>query len=201
MSILRKYSNVALTFGLGAFLTTGLTSCSQGEQNQVQEQQKAKGAFVVIEELAKGRYKVKNEYPADETRIILKKLDGTEKILTQEEMDILIKKEAGKIDNGTSPLTQPNGEAQMSEGMSLGQAILASAAGAIIGSWIGSKLFGNQNYQNNRKAGYKSPSAYTRSKNSFNRPKNSISSSRKGGFFSKRGSFAKKGGFFGGFGG
>jgi len=201
MSILRKYSNVALTFGLGAFLTTGLTSCNGGEQNQVQEQQKAKGAFVVIEELAKGRYKVKNEYPADETRIILKKLDGTEKILTQEEMDILIKKEAAKIDNGTSPLTKPNGEAQMSGGMSLGQAILASAAGAIVGSWIGSKLFGNQNYQNNRKAGYKSPSAYTRSKNSFNKPKNSISSSRKGGFFSKRGSFAKKVGFFGGFGG
>jgi len=201
MSILRKFSKVALTTGLGAFLVTGLTGCGGSEQNQAQEQQKAKGAFVVIEEVAKGKYKVKDEYPADETRIILKKLDGTEKVLTKEEMDALVKEEAAKIDNGTSNLTKPNGEAQMSGGMGLGEAILASAAGAIIGSWIGNKLFGNPNYQNNRKAGYKSPSTYTRSKNSFNKPRKSVSSSKKSGFFGKKSSSARKGGFFGGFGG
>jgi len=202
MSILRNFSKVALTTGLGAFLATGLTGCGGSEQNSQQEQAKAKGAFVVIEEVAKGKYKVKDEFPADETRIVLKKLDGTEKVLTKEEMDALVKKEAAKIDDGTSNLTKPNGEQQMSSGMGLGEAIMASAAGAIIGSWIGNKLFGNQNYQNNRKAGYKSPSTYTRSKNSFNKPRKSMSSSKKGGFFSKKStSSARKGGFFGGFGG
>lgn len=40
-----------------------------------------------------------------------------------------------KIDSGTSQLTNPTGG-----GLSLGETILASAAGAILGSWIGSKL-------------------------------------------------------------
>ncbi len=199
MSILRKFSKVAVASGVGAFLVTGLTSCGGGSSSQAQEQQKAKGAFVVIEETAPNKYKVKDEFPAEETRIILKKLDGTEKVLTQEEMDALVKKEAAKIDDGTSNLTKKDGEAQMSGGMGLGEAILASAAGAIIGSWIGSKLFGNQNYQNNRKAGYKSPSTYSRSKNSFNKQRAKSSSSKKGGFFgSSKSSSRKSTGGFGG---
>ncbi len=202
MSILRNFSKVALTTGLGAFLVTGLTGCSKSEDNTQQAQTKAKGAFVVIEEVAKGKYKIKDEFPADETRIVLKTLDGKERVLTQEEMDALVKKEAAKIDNGTSELTKADGAQQMSSGMGLGEAIMASAAGAIIGSWIGNKLFGNQNYQNNRKAGYKSPSTYTRSKNSFNKPRKSMGSSKKGGFFGKKStSSSRKGGFFGGFGG
>jgi hypothetical protein len=198
-SIFRNLSTVAVASGVGAFLATGLSGCSSSNNETVNEQAKAKGAFVIIEETSKGKYKVKDEFPADETRIVLKTLDGKEKVLTKEEMDALIKEESAKIDNGTSNLTNPNGEAQMSSGMGLGEAILASAAGAIIGSWIGSKLFGNQNYQNNRKAGYKSPSTYTRSKKSFNKPRAKSASSKRGGFFggSKRSS-SKRGGFFGG---
>jgi len=199
MRYINKLSKIALASGLGAFLTTGLTGCG-GSQEQAQEQQKAKGAFVVIEEVAKGKYKIKDEFPADETRIVLKKLDGTEKVLTKEEMDALVKQEAAKIDDGTSNLTKENGAQMSSGGMGLGEAILASAAGAIIGSWIGSKLFGNQNYQNNRKAGYKNPSTYTRSKNSFNKPRKTTTSSKRSGFFgggTKRTS-SSRGGFFGG---
>ena len=196
MSIFRNLSTILLTSGVGAFLVTGMSACSNN--NQTQEEQKAKGAFVVIEEIAPGKYKIKDEFPADETRIILKKLDGTEKVLTKEEMDKLIKEEAAKIDNGTSNLIKPNGEATMSSGMGLGEAILASAAGAIIGSWIGSKLFGNQNYQNNRKAGYKSPSTFQRSKNSFNKPRAKSSTTKKSGFFGSSKKSTSRSGFFGG---
>jgi len=202
MKYIKKFSQVALASGLGAFLVTGLSGCGGGSQEQTQEAPKAKGAFVIIEETAPGKYKIKDEFPADETRIVLKKLDGTEKVLTKEEMDELIKKEAAKIENNTSNLTKPNGEAQMaSQGMGLGEAILASAAGAILGSWIGNKLFGNQNYQNNRKAGYKSPSTYTRSQNSFNQPRKTTTSTRKSGFFGGNKattSTRKSSGFFGG---
>jgi len=192
MKYIRTLSTVALT-GVGALLATGLTGC---EQKTSQDQTQAKGAFVVIEETAPGKYKIKDEFPSDETRIILKKLDGTEKVLTKEEMDALVKQEAAKIDNGTSPLTQPDAQAHMHGGMGLGEAILASAAGAIIGSWIGSKLFGNQNYQNNRKAGYKSPSTYQRSKNSFSKARKSTS--KRSGFFGGKKSSSRSGGFFGG---
>ena len=193
MKYIKKVSNYAMVGGMGAVLVMGLSGCSDRHQAQGQpsaEQGQHKNAFVIIEEVAKGKYKIQDEFPAKETRIVLKKLDGTEKVLTKEEMDVLVKEEATKIDNGTSNLTRP--EASVSHGgMSLGETILASAAGAMIGSWIGSKLFGNQNYQNNRRAGYKSPSTYSRSVNSFKKGKRASSrrssTSKRGGFFSRFG--------------
>ena len=113
-------------------------------------------------------------------------------------MDALIKEEAAKIDNGTSALTQPDAQMSQQGGMGLGEAILASAAGAIIGSWIGSKLFGNQNYQNNRKAGYKSPSTYSRSANSFSKSSSGTKSTRSGFFGSQSGSTRSGTSSFGG---
>jgi len=194
MKYLTKLSTLAAT-GLGAVLVTGVTGCSQQQQ---QQEQQSKGAFVIIEETAPGKYKIKDEFPADETRIVLKQLDGIERVLTQAEMDELVKKESAKIDNGTSNLTKDNPQMSQQGGMGLGEVLLSSIAGAMIGSWIGSKLFGNQNFQNNRKAGYKSPSTYSKSKKSFNKPRKS-SSTKKGGFFGgKKSSSRKSGGFFGG---
>jgi len=191
MKYITKLSTLAAT-GLGAVLLTGVTGCTQ----QTQEQQQAKGAFVIIEETTPGRYQIKDEFPADETRIVLKKLDGTEQVLTQAQLDELIKEEAAKIDNGTSNLTKEQNPQMQQQGMGLGETIMASMAGAMLGAWIGNKLFGNQNYQNNRKAGYKSPSTYSKSKKSFSQPRKI--SAKKGGFFGNKKSAGKKGGFFGG---
>jgi hypothetical protein len=193
MRYINNFSAIATATGLGALLATGVTGCTQ----QQQEQQQAKGAFVIIEETAKGKYQIKDEFPADETRIVLKQLDGTERVLTKAEMDALVAEESAKIDNGTSNLTKENAQVSQQGGMGLGEVLLSSIAGAMIGSWIGSKLFGNQNFQNNRKAGYKSPSTYAKSQKSFNSPKKSTSSKR-GGFFGKKSSSSRTGGFFGG---
>ncbi len=193
MKYINNFSAIATATGLGALLATGVTGCTQ----QQQEQQQAKGAFVIIEESAVGKYKIVDEFPADETRIVLKQLDGTERVLTKEEMDKLVQEEAAKIDNGTSNLTKDNAQVSQQGGMGLGEILLSSIAGAMIGSWIGSKLFGNQNFQNNRKAGYKSPATYSKSQKSFNQPRKS-SSSKKGGFFGNKGSSSRSGGFFGG---
>jgi len=200
MKYLKKVSDYAVAGGVGALLIAGLSGCQQKSDDRAyQGEAKPKGAFVIIEETAPGKYKVKDEFPADETRIVLKKLDGTEKVLTKEEMDELIKEEAAKIDKGTSELTQPNAEVtSQNGGMSLGSAILASAAGAIIGSWIGSKLFGNSNYQNNRKAGYKNPSTYSRSTKSFNKPRKSTARSGRSGFFGSKSTSSSRRSSFGG---
>jgi len=180
-----KYINklsIITTTTIGAILSTGLTGCGSSEQTQQQTTPQTKqNAFVIIEETAPGKYKIKDEFPADETRIVLKTLDGKERVLTQEEMDELIKKEAAKIDDGTSNLTNPNAEVSQ-QGMGLGEVLLSSMAGAVLGSWIGNKLFGNSAYQNHRKASYKSPSTYNRSKNSFNKPSTRTSQKRKGFF-------------------
>ncbi|WP_415406224.1 UPF0323 family lipoprotein [Sulfurovum sp. CS9] len=194
MKYLNKLSTMATATGLGALLATGVTGCGDNNQQQ-QEQAQAKGAFIIIEESAPGKYKIKDEFPADETRIVLKKLDGTEKVLTKPELDALIKEEAAKIDDGTSNLTKEN--PQVSQGMGLGETIMASMAGAMLGAWIGNKLFGNQNYQNNRKAGYKSPSTYSKSQKSFNKPRSSSSSKRSGFFGSKKSSSGSRSSFGG----
>jgi len=197
MKHIKKLSTIATATGLGALLATGVTGCT-GNTQQYEEQAQTKGAFVIIEETAAGKYQIKDEFPADETRIVLKQLDGTERVLTQQEMDRLVQEEAAKIDNGTSNLTKDqNAQASQQGGMGLGEVLLSSIAGAMIGSWIGSKLFGNQNFKNNRKAGYKSPSTYSKSQKSFNKPAKSTSS-KKGGFFGNKKSSGRSGGFFGG---
>jgi hypothetical protein len=200
MKYLKKLSDYATIGGLGAILATGLTGCGDNastEPVKAEQPKEKKSAFVIIEEVEKGKYKIKDEFPAEETRIILKKLDGTEKVLTQEEMDKLVKEEAAKIDKGTSNLTKsPEETAQVSSGgMGLGETILASAAGAMVGAWIGNKLFGNQNYQNNRRAGYKSPSTFSKSQSSFSKARSgssSSSSSRKSGFFGSKSSSSSR---------
>lgn len=181
----KKIAAYSLVGGLGLVLAGGLTGCGN---NVVNEEQAVKGAFVVIEETSPGKYKILEEFPSAETRIVLKQLDGTEKVLTKEEMDALVAAENQKIENGTSNLTNPNAQIS-SGGMGLGEVILTSMAAGMIGSWIGSKLFNNPAYQSQRQNAYKNPSAYQRSVNSFSNAKKTGASSKKS---------TGKSGFFGG---
>lgn len=188
---LKKVSNYAVVGGLGASLIVGFTACedkgSQGAPSDTMTQASQKqGAFVIVEKGSDGNYKIVDEFPSTKTTIVLRE-NGQERILSKEEVDALVAQEAKKIDNGTSNLTNPNSMG----GMSLGETLLASAAGAIIGSYIGNKLFNNQNFQNQRKASYKSPQTYSKSVNSFNKSKSGASSS-------KSTSSSKRSGFFGG---
>lgn len=166
MKHLRKISDCAIIGTMGAFVLVSMSACasetdshSKGD-NAAIAQAAQKGAFVVIQENADGSYKILEEHPSENTRVLLKQPDGTERMLSQAEIDALLQEESKKIDQGTSQLTNPTGG-----GLSLGETILASAAGAIIGSWIGSKLFNNNNFANQQRGAYSSPQAYERSQN------------------------------------
>ena len=202
MKYIRKISDFAIAGGIGALVIAGLSGCEKrdNDNNAFEQAAQKQGAFVVIEEVAPNRYKIVDEFPSSSTRIILKKLDGSEKILTKEEMDALVKEEAQRIEEGTSALTQPGFH---TGGMSLAETILASAAGAIIGSWIGGKLFNNQNNQQNRRTTYKNPSTYSRSVDSFNKAKRKSTfkstSTKRTGFFSGKSHTTRRSSF--GFGG
>jgi hypothetical protein len=191
---IRKISDYAIAGGIGAIAIFGILGCESSD-NMTQEQKQ--GVFVIIEEAADGSYKILEEYPSSVTRVVLKDKNGAERILSEEEINVLLKTEADKIDSGDSSLTN----SQISSGMpSLGSVILSSAAGAIIGSWIGNKLFGNSNYQQQRQASYKTPQTYSRSVDSFNKanPTNAKSSSSKSGGFFGGGSKSSSGSSFGG---
>lgn len=190
--------------GLSAVALVALSGCNnfpspkKEDQNTLQSlQQSKKGAFIILEEQDNGRYKVVEEYPSEQIRVIVRDKTGKERILTREEIDALIKEEESKINAGTSELTSPEGGGG-GGGLGLGGALLASAAGAILGSYIGNKLFNNPNFQQNQMRNYKSPQAYERSKNSFNATKSAPSTLRntsgKSGFFGSNASNPAHGG-------
>jgi flagellar basal body-associated protein FliL len=79
--------------------------------------------------------------------------------------------------------------------MGLGGVLLSSIAGAMIGSWLGNKLFNNQNFQNQRQTQYKSPQTYSKSQSSFTKTPATTgtnnSTTKKSGFFGGGGSDTK----------
>ncbi len=173
--------------GFGALLATGLSGCGeQNSSNSAQNIPVKNGATIFIEKDANG-YKIIEELPSAQTRVFVREeIDGVmqERQLTQNEIDALLAEENAKIDAGQSGLTNTS---LSSGGMSLGGAILASAAGAILGSWIGNKLFNSPGYQAQRQTAYKSPSAYQRSVNSFQNTRTGASNGKSGFFGSKSG--------------
>lgn len=175
---LRKISDAAILGGMSAIMVAGLLGCDSDSNNTNTTQQisKKKGVIVTLQEEANGSYVIVDEQPSGDgdTTIIVKDTEGNKRILSKEEVDNLVAEEAKKIDNGTSTLTSSDGG-----GLGIGGAILASAAGALIGSYIGNKLFNNANYKANAQRSYSSPSAYQRSQNSFNKPASSTQTSTK----------------------
>ena len=174
--------------GIGVMVIVSMQGCDQKKdenKNALSDAAKTQGALVIVDEIAPGQYKIAEEYPSSTTRVIVRKPDGSERILTQPEIDALVQEEAKKIDNNTSPLTNSS----MNSGqMGLGGILLSSIAGGMIGSWIGGKLFNNPTYQNQRATNYSSPQAYSRSSTSFNKPMStstpSSSATKSSGFFS-----------------
>lgn len=208
---LRKVSDFAMIGGVSALVVGVFAGCdinNPNEQNPQAGQAIKQGAFVLLEQQADGSYKVLEEYPSGKTHIVVRDTSGNERVLSDEEIQKLLKEEEQKIDNGTSALTASHSGGE-SGGLGLGGAILASAAGAMLGSYIGNKLFNNPNYQQNKQRTYKSPQAYERSANSFGKSnsaggvRGATPSNAKGGFFggsqsgTKGGTPSKSSGFGG----
>lgn len=183
---IKTLKELAKKGGLATFLILGLNACNDNSNQNNQgsgtftNASQQEGAFVIVEKALDGSYKIADEFPAAKTTIVLRNPDGTERILSQEEIDKLVKEEEAKIDAGTSPLTNPE---MSSGGMGLGGVLLSSIAGAMIGSWLGNKLFNNQNFQNQKAAQYKSPQTYSKSQSSFNKPSSTVGATKQSGFF------------------
>jgi hypothetical protein len=208
---IRKISNYAMIGGVGAMVMATLQGCDDGgtthqqqpQQPQVQEQAIEKqGASVTIEKQADGTYKILDEFPSTTTRVILKE-DGKERILTQEEIDKLVKEEEARVEAGTSNLTKSPEEVREAGGLGLAGTLMASMAAGMVGSMLMNKLMNNQNYAQNRRTSYKSPQTYSRSQKSFSKArsggmKKSSSSPKKSGFFSNKKSSSARSSSFGG---
>lgn len=199
MKIVRKASDYAIAGGVGLLVVLGLQGCEEKRDEAAFTQaSQAQGAFVVIGEEPGGGYTILDEYPSDVTRVILRTLDGKERILSDAELQALVAEEAKKIEAGTSVLTN---ERLSSGSMGLGEIVLASMAGAMIGSWIGGRLFNSPAYQQQRQSAYKNPQTYSRSVDSFQKTRATSTTSttpKRSGFFGSSGSSSQTGSVSGG---
>ncbi len=156
---IKKISQVSAFGSVAVLAALAISGCGEKPQEEakqsgqsVSEASKAQGQFLVIQEVAKDKYKVVEQYPANgPSRAILKEINGTERLLSEEELKKLAEAEAKKVENNTSNLTKENSTQMHGGGMSLGETILASAAGALIGGYIANKLFNNPNFQANQR--------------------------------------------------
>ncbi len=192
---IKKISNATVVGGMSALVIATLAGCDDGgataqqapantqQQNIVKE-----GATVTIEEKPVGTFKIIDEIPSVTTRVILRDENGTEKILSQAEIDKLVAEEEKKVDAGTSALTKDPAQVQESGGLGLAGTLMASMAAGMVGSMLMNKLMNNNNYQQNRRTSYRSPSTYSRSQNSF-------SKARANNAAAKRATSAKRSGF------
>ena len=204
---IKKVSNYAIAGGMSALVIATLTGCGDAPKEEekpkdptLAESIQKDGATITIKESLEkdsnvSTYKIIDEIPSVKTRVILQDVNGTEKILTDAELDKLIKDEEAKIEAGTSNLTKPPEEVASGGGMGLAGTLLAGAAAGMLGAALMNKLSNNQNYNQNQRRSYSSPQSYSRSQSSFanrkpgamsrpgaSRPSKSSSSSKSSGF-------------------
>lgn len=191
---IKKISNATIVGGMSALIIASLTGCGDEPKEEekpkeptVAETVQKDGATITIKESMennKTTYKILDEIPSVKTRVILQDVNGTERIMSDAEVDKLVKDEEAKIEAGTSDLTKNPDEVSSGGGMGLAGTLLAGAAAGMLGAALMNKLSNNQNYQQNQRRSYSSPSTYSRSQSSFG--------GRKAGGMSRAGSSPSK---------
>jgi len=178
----KKISNYTIVGSISALVIATLSGCGDAPQEEkpadpkIADVAKKDGATITIKQESDKTYKIIDEIPSAKTRVILQDANGTERILSDAELDKLIKEEEAKIEAGTSNLTKTPEQVTESGGMGLAGTLLAGAAAGMLGAALMNKLQNNQNYQQNQRRSYRSPQAYSRSQSSFgNRKAGSMS--------------------------
>lgn len=219
MKHIKKAASYSAVGGIGLVVLANLQGCSpesnapqaptaapaeqQNEIGQLESDLKEQNYFLVINQIsaAPDKYELAERYPTEgATRAVLKKMDGTEQVLSNEELKKLAEAEAEKVEAGTSELTKPIDEAQASSGggLGLGEMILASAAGALIGGMLANRLSNNANARARTNASTR-PGATVSSANNRARSAPKASAKPKSGFGGKTGSSSSsRTGSFGG---
>ena len=96
MRYIRKISDYMIAGGIGVMVIASMQGCDQKDSNKnaLTDAAKTQGALVIVDEISPGQYKIAEEYPSSTTRVIVRKPDGSERILTQTEIDALVQEEA-----------------------------------------------------------------------------------------------------------
>lgn len=154
MKHIKRAISYSIAGSLGLTVAASLSGCEQPQAPQVMgsEQGQNQSWFMVIEQTGTNpdTYRVVEQHPTDgPTRAILRDQNGIERFLSEDELKLIAEQEAQRVEDGTSRLAQD--DPQMSSGgMSLGETILAVAAGSLIGGMLANSLMNNRNFQQNQ---------------------------------------------------
>lgn len=208
MRHIKKSLSYSVAGGIGLGIIATLQGCSdQGPQppslnsfdgttNDVVEQNQ----FLVIEQTGNNpdTYRlVEKHATSGPTRAILRLPDGTEHFMSEDELKQIAEEEAARVEAGTSRLTD---DPEMhAGGLSLGETLLAAAAGSLIGGMLANSLINNRNFQRTQQSygGGRPTAAISQPANRQTKP----TSQPKTGFFGNNSGRSSSGSSFGSFGG
>ena len=208
MRHIKKALSYSIAGSLGLSVIASLQGCS--DQGPGQPRSNSFGSaqgdaidgnyFLVIEQTgsAPDTYRlIEKHATSGPTRAILRTTDGSERFLSEMELKEIAAAEAARIEAGTSRLTQE--PSMHSGGLSLGETLLAAAAGSLVGGMLANRLASNSNYQRTQQSyGGGRPTA-TISQPA--KPQTTAKAQPRTGFFGGSGGRPASSGGFGSFGG
>ena len=154
MKHIKKALSYSIAGSVGLTVVTSLTGCEQATQNDLSGMNQVaadQNYFMVIEQTGENpaTYRVAEQHPTTgPTRAVLRDMNGIERFLSEDELKQIAEEEARRVEAGTSRLAQDGAE-MSSGGLSLGETLLAAAAGALIGGMLANSLMNNRNFQQN----------------------------------------------------
>lgn len=161
MRHIKKALSYSIAGSLGLTVIASLQGCSEQGPSQPnmrnfdgsQADAVDQSYFLVVEQTgsAPDTFKLVEKHPTSgPTRAILRTPDGKERFLSETELKQIAEAEAARVDAGTSRLTE---EPSMHDGgLSLGEVLLAAAAGSLVGGMLANRLASNQNFQRTQNA-------------------------------------------------
>jgi hypothetical protein len=155
-----RHIKKAVSYSIAGSLGLGVIACLQGCSDQGPTPPNGSGFgagqsvgieqdyFMVIEQTgsAPDTYRlVEKHATTGPTRAILRTPDGNERFMSEAELQAIAAEEAARVEAGTSRLTQD--PSMTAGGLSLGETLVAAAAGSLIGGMLANRLAGNANFQ------------------------------------------------------
>lgn len=204
---IKQATSYSMVGSLGLVIAASLQGCGEGlpptdsqqGQNSSIADAAAEGYFMVIQQTGNNpdTYELKERYPSSQgTRAVLRDMNGEERVLSEAELKRLAEEEAQKVEAGTSQLSQPTAQNQ---GLGLGEMILASAAGALLGNVLANKLMGNRNFQQHQqRTNQRVQSTMSSTRKPAQNKSSNRQSGKRSGFFGNSGGSNRGGGAFGG---
>jgi len=155
MKHIQKALSYSIAGSLGLTVVASLSGCEQAQQGQDpfagMNQAANENWFLVVQQTGENpdTYEIAEQHPTTgPTRAVLRDMNGIERFLSEDELQQIAEEEARRVEAGTSRLAQEGAE-MSGGGLSLGETLLAAAAGSLIGGMLANSLMGNRNFQQN----------------------------------------------------